>query len=467
MTKQEVDEILRFSRAYCAERLPWFSPVIFSCKIHQTNKVPVAAIDQNLNIYFNPKAVEAIKNSSKDDKDALAQLGFLWIHEVSHILRDHAERAKDNGVRPDVWNVAADLEINDSHWQGLRAPQVFPGQFPSQYKFPEGKLAEEYYEMLGGGKPDEDSNKIIANPSKNKSDDGENKSQASSNKNEEGNQEEEDDDNGQNDQNENDENGQSEPQHDEGSGVHGQPRPWEVSDENEGQSLDEMELERIRRSVAQEMKTSETMGDMPGSWGRWIDDKLEPKIDWRKKLRHRMSVAMATGMGARADFSFARPSRRQSVYHPIIPPALTGDRSARVTVVVDTSGSMGAGLLTQCVAEVCNVLEAFQVPVTVIPCDAKAYEPIEIATRSDYFKLEKLPGGGGTNMIVGIEAALKLKPKPDTVLVLTDGYTPYPKRLYKTPVLFGVFQFDRRNKAAHPPLPWRSDMVVDIWMDSL
>ena len=461
MTKQDVDELLRFSRAYCAERLPWFSPVIFSCKIHQTEKVPVAAIDENLNIYFNPKGVEAIKKSSKDDKDALAQLGFLWIHEVSHILRDHADRAKDRSVRPDVWNLAADLEINDSHWQGLRAPAAFPGQFPSNYKFPEGKLAEEYYELLGGGEPDENSNNIIANSSEDENEGGENKSQTSS---QEAGGEDENEDSG-NGQGEDD--GQGEGKHDEGSGVHGEPRPWEVGHQNEGQALDEMEVERIRRSVAQEMKSSQMMGNMPGSWDRWIDDKLEPKVDWRKKIRHRMSVAIATGMGARTDFSFARPSRRQSIYQPIIPPALTGDRSARVAVVVDTSGSMGADLLAQCVAEVCNVLEVFQVPVTVIPCDAKAYEPIEIATRSDYLKLEKLPGGGGTNMIVGIDAALKLKSAPDAVLVLTDGYTPYPPKLFKTPVMFGIFQFDRKNKAAHPPLPWRKDMVVDIWVEDL
>jgi len=454
MTRQEVDELLRFSRAYCAERLPWFAPIIFSCKIQQTEKVPVAAIDQNLNIYFNPKAVEAISKSCRDEKDTLAQLGFLWIHEVSHILREHADRAKDLGVRPDVWNQAADLEINDSKWEGLKAPEVFPGEFPKNYKFPEGKIAEEYYDLLGGGEPDDDGNKMIPNSSNDNSE-GEDGNESSSQGD------------GDSDDDSNDGQGGNSGQHDEGSGVHGQSRPWEVGGE-EGQSLDDMEVEQIRRSVANEMKSSHSRGDIPGGWGRWIDDKLEPKIDWRKKLRHRMSIAIATGVGSRIDFSYARPSRRQSIYQPIIPPSLAGDRSARVTVVVDTSGSMGAGLLAQCVAEVCNILDAFQVPVTVIPCDAQAYDPIEIANKSDYAKLQKLPGGGGTDMIVGIDAALKLKPKPDTVLVLTDGETPYPSKLYKTPVMFGVFQFDRRRKPPHPPNPpWRDDLVVDILLEDI
>ena len=464
MTRQEVDELLRFSRAYCAERLPWFSPIIFSCKIQQTEKVPVAAIDKNLNIYFNPKAVEAIDKSSRNEKDTLSQLGFLWIHEVSHILREHADRAKDLGVQADVWNLAADLEINDSDWEGLKAPEIFPGQFPKNYKFPEGKIAEEYYGMLGGGEQ-ENSNNENTNSSDGDREEGDKGGKEGG---DEGNDNQEGQGNGGQDSDDSNEGqGEGSGQHDEGSGVHGQARSWEVGDE-EGQTLDDMEVEQIRRSVAQEMKSSHSRGDIPGSWGRWIDDKLEPKIDWRKKMRHRMSVAIATGMGSRIDFSYARPSRRQSIYQPIIPPSLSGNQSARVAVVVDTSGSMGAGLLAQCVAEVCNILDAFQVPVTVIPCDAKAYDPIEIANQSDYTKLMKLPGGGGTNMIVGIEAALNLKPKPDSILVLTDGETPFPSHLYKTPVLFGIFQFDRNRKPPHPSNPpWRDDLVVDILLEDI
>jgi predicted metal-dependent peptidase len=62
----------------------------------------------------------------------------------------------------------------------------------------------------------------------------------------------------------------------------------------------------------------------------------------------------------------------------------------------------------------------------VIACDSVAYPAVRVRTGADVRKL-KLPGGGGTDMRNGIQAALETKPRPDVIVVVTDGYTPWPE----------------------------------------
>lgn len=67
-------------------------------------------------------------------------------------------------------------------------------------------------------------------------------------------------------------------------------------------------------------------------------------------------------------------------------------------------------------------------------------------------------------MIAGIDAALRLLPKPDSILVLTDGYTPYPPAPYPTPVVFGILCGHKDASIPTPPVPpWSEEAVV--WME--
>jgi predicted metal-dependent peptidase len=430
MDYQEVMDLLRFARAYSADRLPWFSPALYMARIVLTKKVPVAAIDVNMNVYFNPIAVAKMKETSSKKDEVLRELGFLWIHEISHAIRDHADRAKDRNADAELWNIAADLEINDSVWDNLTQPKAFMGIVPKDFNQPEGKLTEWYYGALMDKSPQtKQKKKELLLVGYNLGD--------------------------------------------EGSGVHGKKRDWEeakglLHDENDPntqhQKLHPIELEVMRREVAEKMhENRKLIGKMAGSWDVWLEGILKSRIDWKKKLRHRMSVAIATGMGARVDYSFARPNRRQSVYFPAITPSFSGDRSARVACVVDTSGSMSSEELSRALGEVFKVLEDFKIPVTVIPCDSKAYEPIVFNKSSDLLKVQKLSGGGGTDMTVGLRAAMALKPVPDAVLVLTDGWTPYPTATFKTQVVFGILKRNYNDSTPLPTMPpWRADNVVDI-----
>jgi predicted metal-dependent peptidase len=147
----------------------------------------------------------------------------------------------------------------------------------------------------------------------------------------------------------------------------------------------------------------------------------------------------------------------------VLPPSLAGGVTARLAVVLDTSGSISPPLLEQGLAEVLELLRSFRAPVTLIPCDVQAYQELTISSLADFRRLEVLPGGGGTNLQTGIGRALALKPLPDVILVLTDGYTPYPPRPVDRPVLFGIFKPDGDRDIPRPPdPPWGADTVVEI-----
>jgi predicted metal-dependent peptidase len=99
----------------------------------------------------------------------------------------------------------------------------------------------------------------------------------------------------------------------------------------------------------------------------------------------------------------------------------------KTKVVVDTSGSITADALKAALSEVMGILKAVgnSDGLYIIPCDWEAYPAQLVRTPRDLKQL-KFPGGGGTDMGAGLSAAVETKPKPDVVVVITDGLTPWP-----------------------------------------
>jgi predicted metal-dependent peptidase len=426
MRRSDVEHFLRMARTYAAEKLPWFAPALYATRLVITDAIPFpAGIDEGMRVYFNPQWVAQIRQQASEQK-AILELAWIWVHEICHCLREHRERAREKQAEPSLWNIAADLEINDAEWQGLERPSGV--LLPQRIHLPSGKLAEFYYDELVKTSRE---GKSFSEPSQ-----GLGKSLTF-------------------------------PVWDEGSGVHGQKREWELpDDEPQAPPLTELEQEVIRRTVAEEIVRHKDRDVIPAGWLRWAEEVLKPKVDWQELLKRKVRGAITIGTGQRIDYSLTHPHRRAEIYEPVLPPSLQGDFVPRVVCVVDTSGSIGERELAQALAEVRRVLESLRVPIVVLPCDAVPYEPIKVFTSSQLLRLH-LKGGGGTNMVAGIEAALKLKPTPDVVIVLTDGYTPFPPQRYKVPVIFGIFAPNRGSEVPKPPMPpWRESDVVVIPLTS-
>ncbi|WP_088225532.1 VWA-like domain-containing protein [Desulfosporosinus sp. FKB] len=214
-----------------------------------------------------------------------------------------------------------------------------------------------------------------------------------------------------------------------GSCATGQMASWEDQPPSKGSasgvSLTEGEL--IRRNVAQQVREhARSQGSVPRHWSRWAEDKLQPKVDWRKQLAAAIRFAAADTTGA-TDYSYCRPSRRhgQIGQGNVIFPSLRCPLPS-VAVVADTSGSMSEKMLSQALAEIFGILRflAHKEKIYVLAVD----QTVEFCRRVFRPEQIQLTGGGGTDMRVGLEAAARLKPLPQLGIVITDGQTPWPDR---------------------------------------
>jgi predicted metal-dependent peptidase len=109
----------------------------------------------------------------------------------------------------------------------------------------------------------------------------------------------------------------------------------------------------------------------------------------------------------------------------IILPAMRQPNPPTIAIVIDTSGSMSDDMLAWALSETQGVLRSLgssDRAVRLYACDASVDSGQRIRNASQV----KLTGGGGTDMRVGITAAMEQRPKPDCVLVLTDGFTSWP-----------------------------------------
>jgi predicted metal-dependent peptidase len=189
--------------------------------------------------------------------------------------------------------------------------------------------------------------------------------------------------------------------------------------------VDSLAAAEIRRQVAIEFRRHvTTRGTHPGDALRWVQHVLDPKVPWRDVLSAAVRRAAGWANG-HSDYTYSRPSRRQAATPRVVLPS-TRRPLPTVAVVVDTSASVDDGLLAQALGEVDGAIGALGVPgseVTVLACDAAVHTVARVRRAAE----ARLGGGGGTDLRAGVDLAQRLRPRPDVLVVLTDGWTPWPE----------------------------------------
>jgi predicted metal-dependent peptidase len=237
-----------------------------------------------------------------------------------------------------------------------------------------------------------------------------------------------------------------------GSGADGCDRP------GDGQGpIDPRQGELLRLKVAADIH-AQPPGTVAGGWQRWAETVLPSRTDWRRALAAEIRRGVALTAGT-VDYSYHRPSRRAHLNDELVLPTLVRP-VPEVAIVCDTSGSMHDGLLARALAEVDAVLSraGLRGGARVLAVDTA----VHAARRVVSARQVRLAGGGGTDMGRGIDAAMELRPRPTVVVVLTDGFTPWPARAPRgARVIVGLLTEARAGSVAPRAPDWARTIVID------
>jgi len=209
-----------------------------------------------------------------------------------------------------------------------------------------------------------------------------------------------------------------------GSGADGIKREFENVDDREYPGIDEGRVDIIKQEVARAIVDYDNShpGTVPGGMRRTADEVLKPEADWERVLLAKVRRIVAHIAG-KADYSYSRPSRRQG-NSAFIFPALRGGMQPIIYIIIDTSGSMEPRDLARALSEIAEIIKRARGKVYVVICDSATKGEVTLVKRLEDIELI---GGGGTDMRVGIRLAAGSKPRPDIILTITDGYTPWIK----------------------------------------
>lgn len=383
----------QLARMAAIEATPYFAHALFAMSPVAAEGLGTFAVDRAWRLYMDPALLR------EDSEWSVVQAGAVLIHEVNHLLRDHAPRADAVETRVDRvrWNYAADAEINDDLVAaGLALPEGVV--VPEALGLPSGEVAETYYRLLAA---DRDCCEHAPDP-------GDSDAVGC------------------------------------GSGSGDASPAWELPRDEQvdgSAGLPRCEADLVRKQTARAVAAA-GRGTVPAGLQRWAQHALAPpQAPWNKVLSAtvRRVVSLRAGNVTR---SYTRLSRRSQ---PEVPLPAWRAPELTVDVIIDTSGSMGQGALAAALTEVRGVLKAVSVSaVRFACCDAASTVLRPVRSVKDIV----LTGGGGTDMRVGIAAALAQAPRSSVVVVLTDGDTPWPSRPIGVPLVVvligaGQHQHDR------------------------
>ncbi len=402
-------------RATALERMPYMAMILLNFRPLNAPGLGTFACDQHMRLYI--------------DFDAVAPWGpatcaEALLHECCHIFAHDSERAEEFGVTTQtqqLWGLASDAANNDDLVSAGCAHLVEIGAIlPSTFTLPENETAEFYMQHLidqfsdaghQGGADQQGNTGQGAGTQDGGSGAGESYAGCGS-----------------------------------VSGGESAPCELDPSDSAGGAApaatATEQRVIDIGTATAIREHAGRHPGSVPGSLTEMAERRLAPsEVPWRQVLASAIRRASAMRAGD-FDTTYSRRNRRRSTVNfgdagRALQPGIFSPTHTLV-VVRDTSGSMtdvALGTVTSEIEGISRQLGIRGNDLRVLDVDVDVHAVRSYKAPDD---LNEASGRGGTDMTVGLNAALAMRPTPGAVVVITDGYTPMPTERVKTPVVFCI-----------------------------
>jgi predicted metal-dependent peptidase len=357
--------------------LMFFASALLQTKFVEDPTCDTAWTDMTV-IGYNPEFIEGLD---------VPTAKFVIIHELMHILLKHGLRRGNRD--PERWNKAADYAINiilkklgfsiwkwaliDAKYDGMSAEQIYAAREQESGK--QGKPSKQGTGGQGQGQPAQGGQPGVK------------------------------------------------PAPEQG-GLGGDLRPVPVATAEQAAAIDH----EISKVIARATAIAKQHGVMSGALSAIVGATYEDPVPWEQVLIDYMTACVAQ------DENWSKRSRR---YHDAILPSHKSNGMDELTIVADSSGSMFSKEIFERVAVAVNHIVTVIKPmiVRVVWADDKDCSNIDVFEDGAEVVLHPR-GGGGTDMRKPLAYAAE-QFDPEVVLLLTDGYTPWPEVETPFPLIIG------------------------------
>lgn len=202
----------------------------------------------------------------------------------------------------------------------------------------------------------------------------------------------------------------------------GQAQEFDEHDTSGGPAkMSDDEVKQLHAQIDTAIRQGAIMaGKVAGSANRMLDSLMEVSVDWQEVLQDFVKTH-ASGN----DLSTWRRLSRRWMSKGIKMPSRYTEAAKRITIGVDTSGSIGDTQLQRALSEIkgaCDTVRPECVDVIYWDYQVAGHETYEADAVEQLTQVTKPKGGGGTRVRSMLDYMNSRDIKPDCIIIFTDGY---------------------------------------------